>query len=305
MEKLDPIPDLIKYPRIRRAKDEGKLVIFVGAGLSALWGCKRWKEMAVVLIEACYARGRKLSYWEKESLITKYASSPRRLITIAKEILGDDYYAELKGAIQPNPNKQTEMPELFKSLVGFNATYLTTNIDGHLTALFDKGSSHTNPKQFAASLLKPNQIVHLHGIIDDPQTLVLTIDEYIGRYNDPTFRKFLTDAFLDETLCFLFLGYGLDELEIIDFLIEKNKEGQLPFERFVNRLYILLPFFQNELSLLKYETQYFNKFNMTVIPYPIDTNGHDQLYEVISRWRQQFEKPVTFYESYSIVEKHL
>src|SRR6185312_15645225 len=135
MDTFDPVPDLIKYPRIRRAKDEGKLVIFVGAGLSALWGCKRWKEMGAALIEACYARGRKLTYWEKESLITKYASSPRRLITIAKEVLGDDYYTELKEAVQPNPHRQNEMPGLFKSLVGFNATYLTTNFDGHLTSL--------------------------------------------------------------------------------------------------------------------------------------------------------------------------
>ncbi len=47
---IELVPDIInKYPHIYGAHKNEKLIIFVGAGMSALWGCKRWKDMAVAM----------------------------------------------------------------------------------------------------------------------------------------------------------------------------------------------------------------------------------------------------------------
>jgi len=49
---IDKIPDLKKYQKIISAHKNNKLIFFIGAGVSSLWGCKRWQEMAVSLINA-------------------------------------------------------------------------------------------------------------------------------------------------------------------------------------------------------------------------------------------------------------
>ena len=99
---IEFVPDLAKYPQFCGACKQGKLIVFVGAGVSALWGCKRWKDMAVTLINSCYERG-SIDYWERETLENKYSSSPRRLITIAKNILGKYYVRELQKTIEVLP----------------------------------------------------------------------------------------------------------------------------------------------------------------------------------------------------------
>ena len=91
---IDPVPDLEKLPYIRDAYKNKKLIIFVGSGVSALWGCKRWNGMATSLIEACYKHG-KINYWEHENILRKYSYSPRKLITIAKNILAEEYIEEV------------------------------------------------------------------------------------------------------------------------------------------------------------------------------------------------------------------
>ena len=136
----------------------------------------------------------------------------------------------------------------------------------------------------------------------------MTVDEYIDRYQDKEFRSFLESAFFDEKYCFLFVGYGVDEMEIIDFMIQKYSKGVKSLRGFLNRFYILLPFFHNEEPLFKYEQLYFDQINMSVIPYSINSKGHDQIDEVLSSWRKAFEeygKGDEFYGFNQIIEKNL
>jgi hypothetical protein len=114
---IDLVPDLARYPHICGAHKNQTLIIFVGAGVSALWGCKRWKDMARSLIHACYERGT-IDYWTRENLLTKYAASPRKLITIAKGILGEDYVKILRGALQVSDERRLQFPDLFSNLSG-------------------------------------------------------------------------------------------------------------------------------------------------------------------------------------------
>lgn len=282
---IDLIPDLItKCPHICNAHKNKKLIIFVGAGISALWGCKRWKDMATSLINSCYEKG-KINYWTQESLLHRHSASPRKLITIANNILAEDeYLAALQGTIKIDDNKKKSCPELYKNLFEMNAIYFTTNIDTHFSELFGEHTIY-EPDNFTPSICKPKRIIHLHGKIDKSDSLVLTIDEYMRRYQHDNFGDFLKNVFSDEEYCFLFIGYGVDEFEIIDFMTEKYRRTN-PQAFYLDNFYILLPFFSNQEELLKYEESYFKKIHITIIPYSIDNIGHNQLNEVIATWRQ-------------------
>lgn len=301
---IELVPDLKKLPHIFGARKNEKLIIFVGAGMSSLWGCKRWKDMAVALIDSCYEKGA-VDHWVREALLTKYSASPRKLITIAKNILKDNYLDALRKTLQPLSERKIKLPDLFNNLFSLQASYITTNIDDHFSSIFDKDKVHFEPNKFA---LKPSNIVHLHGIIHNPESLVMTVDEYLRRYQDGVFRGFLESAFFDEKYCFLFIGYGVDEMEIIDFMIQKYSSGTKSLKTFLNRFYILLPFYYNEEPLLKYEQLYFDQIHMSVIPYAINAKGYDQIDEVLSSWRKVFEehgKGDEFYSFNQIIEKNL
>ena len=301
---IELVPDLKKLPHIYGANKNEKLIIFVGTGMSALWGCKRWKDMAIALIDSCYERGN-IDYWTRETLLTKYSIAPRKLITIAKNILKDDYLEDLRRTLQLAPERKAKLPDLFNNLFSLQATYITTNIDSHFSNLFDKDNVHFEPSKF---MLKPKNIIHLHGIIHNPDSLVMTVDQYIIRYQDNGFRNFLKSAFFDEKYCFLFIGYGVDEMEIIDFMIQKYSKGTKSVRTFLNRFYILLPFFHNEESLVKYEQLYFDRIHMSVIPYAINAKGYAQIDDVLSSWRKAFEeygKGDEFYGFNQIIEKNL
>ena len=63
---LPELPD-----EIREAVNKGNLVVFIGAGVSALVGCKRWPDLAKNLAEECFKKGI-INYSEKEQLKNDY-----------------------------------------------------------------------------------------------------------------------------------------------------------------------------------------------------------------------------------------
>jgi hypothetical protein len=300
--RIDLVPDLKKYPHIYEAQKNERLIVFVGAGLSALWGCDRWKDMAFSLINSCYENG-DIDYWIKNTLLTKYSTTPRKLITIAKGILGNKYLPELKKTLEEIPAKKEKVPNLMNNLFSFNASFITTNIDSHFSKLFDSQNIHYDPKSYR---LKSKNIIHLHGIIEDTNSLVMTVEEYVARYNDSTFRSFLKESFFDKKNCFLFIGYGIDEMEIIDFLIQKYSKGRDSL-KLINHFYVLLPFFQQEEQLYEYEQMYFEQINMTVIPFSINASGYAQLDKILSLWRKIFEgrDGDDFYEFNKLIDRNL
>ena len=290
---IDFVPDIKNFPHICETYKKNKLITFIGAGVSAIWGCKRWPDMAISLVDECYDEG-KISYWEKKILLDKYQYNPRKLITIAKDILNEKYLEKLKKTIEPSKKKKERYQDLFKKLASLNTIFITTNIDTHLSEQLSKPQVHHN--NFQKDLLQPKNCFHLHGRIDEESSLVMTIDEYIDKYkNNTKFSKFLEHIFWEDEYALLFIGYGVDELELIDYMIEKyDSEKSKQSSRsgnMLNRYYIFMPTFNNEETLLRYEKLYFNKLRMEIIPYAIDNNGYEQLYEVINTWVAELIKP--------------
>jgi hypothetical protein len=303
--KISPVPDLREWPHIRSAYKDGRLVIFFGAGLSAVWGCKRWKEMANFLINSCYEQGR-FNFSIKDSLLSRYVNSPRKLITITKSILGENaFFEEIKKILVPSPDYKCAFPNLFNDLFALNAIYLTTNIDDNFSNLFTADNIFPDRDLFFAQRLRPKSLFHLHGHIKSPKSMVLTIDDYLSCYKNDRFKDFLKSIFCDESLCVLFLGYGVDEMEIIDFMIEKYGD-ETKKKRLNNHFYILLPFFMKEEQLIEYESHYFNKINMTIIPYSIDDCGYSQISNILGDWRKALtNRTEAFYDYSELIERNL
>lgn len=313
---IPPIPDIKAFPHILKAHKKGKLVIFVGAGLSAIWGCNRWKDMAVSLVNSCFSND-DIDYWVREQLLIKHGSSPRKLITIVKSILEDKpekYTAYLKDSLRHSEEKKSKFPNLFNNLILLNSILITTNVDTLLSEEVKKIHGQTNvhlkEEDFLTTNLKPNHLFHLHGTIEDSNSLVLSIKEYISRYKNETYQNFLKEIFFkDKEYVLMFIGYGIDEMEIIDFMIEKHSDenGQKPSSYYdlINRFYVFLPFFENEMRLLDHERKYFDLLQMTVIPYSIDKMGYNQLNEIISVWRKGLTESYSdndFYKFTKLIE---
>ena len=79
------------------------------------------------------------------------------------------------------------------------------------------------------NLRRPNTVIHLHGSVLKPESMILTTQHYVRHYANDRFSggagrennvlTFLDFLFGQKNV--LFVGYGLDELEILEYVIGK------------------------------------------------------------------------------------
>ena len=113
--------------------------------------------------------------------------------------------------------------------------------------------------------------------------MVVTTSDYAERYrNDrkgeenPVLR-FLENLFRTKTV--LFIGYGLSDLEILEYVILKTKEltdeGQQP------KHFMLQGFFSHQRELWLSLRDYYRQCGIELLSYSMDRKGHDQLLDVV------------------------
>lgn len=125
--------------------------------------------------------------------------------------------------------------------------------------------------------------------------MVLTTRHYIDRYSydrgkEPGTQANATQSFLEDLFRLknvLFLGYGLDELEVLEYVILKSSRKPSRTER-VARHFILQPFFSHELDVARGVAAYFrNECDVTLIPFLRDRNNYAQLIEVLEHFARE------------------
>ena len=168
---------------------------------------------------------------------------------------------------------------LYEIFNNIDALYLTTNIDNH----FNKQFLHDrviykfdDPNDLN---IYHNKLYKIHGTLCDIKNIVFTVPDYIKLYNNEVFINFLKKIFASFTV--VFVGYGMEEFELLDFLITKIGESQ------EIRHYILKPYFKGDEQLLNFDKMYFNSMGVEVIGFSKDTNGYNQLYNVIKYWHDK------------------
>lgn len=243
--EIKEIPDI---PReIIDAINNEKLVVFIGAGVSRLVGCQSWWDLAKNLINKCSnikdKKGNSvINYRERELLLQ--TNDSKKLITIAKTILEDDiFYQEMKKALEPQEElleKEDNVYDLIKSLKGI---CITTNADKILHRYYIEDKIKYDDLDFDIDNIANKNLYQIHGRIDRKNSLVFTVDQYLERYSttrkeNEKFISFLTEIFSNYVV--LFIGYGVSEFELLDYIIVKTNTANRP------RHFLLNPYYKEE-----------------------------------------------------------
>lgn len=281
------ITEIPKLPdKIIEAYKDHRLIIFVGAGMSRLMGCQGWEQMANDLIRNICSPA------EAEQILNSTLSSKAR-ITIAdrkakKNGKEDVFWETFKKAITPRDNPKYD---IYETILKLGGPIITTNCDDLLT----KHLPHSYTTKCTPDSLIENEgkdyvfCIHGHygkGTEEELETLVFTMDKYLEKYTSGSeLVAFLQQAMQGKMI--LFLGYGLNEFEIIS---NAFKSG----DRIEIRHYMLEGFFNYQKELAEAQAEYYASQGVQLIAYSKDIKGYDQQKEIIERWVEQLEEETPY-----------
>lgn len=282
------IPEL--PPQIKRAAELGDLVVFIGAGMSYELGCSDWNGLANNLIKRCEntmgSNEPLLNNFEATQLgnMLKQSGNSKKVITICNGILsqcGNDelFLEEMKKSLNDDKVTSTN-PKLktYRDLFNLNGIFATTNADRHIDQIFNPQNIITNKFTGGTALVNKN-LYKIHGSIDEPASLIFTVEQYFTRYKDKEFIKFLESLF---TKTVLFIGYGLGEFELLEYMYKNITLSE-------NHYFYLGGYYTHEKRLCDFEQMYFDQMKVKLIPYSKDKKGFNQLPIVIEEWVKQIQ----------------
>ncbi len=273
---------------LKNAADGESLALFIGAGVSMLGGCPSWNELSDKALQvfknpAEFELLRGLSPRIKLSIACYLAKEQQQSIPF--ETLLHSHDAELK-------NQGANA--IYKSLYKLSNFIVTTNYDKWLDKYnkqpdMPEKDRHYKKEKFC-NVNFSSAIVHLHGALDDPQSMVLTTGDYIEHYMSSVDEKgneynptlvFLKSLFKLKKV--LFIGYSLEEIEILEYVIQKaQKENKKNSQGNEHRHFIIQGFFSYQKSMQDTMSQYYaNECGIHLIPFSRDDNDWLQLKNVI------------------------
>lgn len=289
------ILDIPQIPQeIIDAVNDDKLAIFFGAGTSRSIGCSDWKKLAETLVNKCYPEEKEdnpssLSISSSsidtcERKILSEIKDPKKVITICQCILdknnsSDIFFETISESLQPDLDL-LDKQNIYTELYGLRGLFITTNIDTHFDDRFDSSNIICRKEEIREDNIDKSKLYHIHGSIVDRDSVVLTVKNYFDRYSDHEFMSFLRKIFDEKVI--LFIGYGLSEFEVLDFLFTKSQDS-LPGRK---KHFILLPYRENEDTKLQFDTYYYSELGIDVIPYLDSNRDYKPLFNVIKKWNQ-------------------
>jgi len=309
--------ELLALPNVpeglREAARRGLLVPFIGAGVSRLAGCPSWVEFADAVLRSLIQAG-KFSYSQLDQIRNL---NPRVKLSFARRLARDSKlsidYKALLHSVAPSDHK--DGCRIYRSLFALGDIFVTTNYDEWLDERIPDASATLVPSEapsntsaiapmrvvhrvneFVPALLSlPNTVIHLHGSVLDPEQMILTTGDYLTHYandrgpaeaeRENRVLTFLEYLFKNRTV--LFVGYGLDELEILEYVILKAGNRSKGNSR-EPRHYIVQGFFSHEEVLLRnLRSYYLNECAVELIPFRRDDKDFGQLLDVLEDFAQK------------------
>ena len=302
-------PDIPLIPEVpeplREAAQVGTLIPFVGAGVSALAGCPSWDDFANAALDVFLQR----DHFTHAQLDQIKHLNPRIKLSIALALQEQTGISiDFRQLLHRNPRSDHSNGRLIYShLSKLGKTFVTTNYDEWLDdELSDHppnltGESPPTPESLPnprtvyykpqeltpANLNQDDVVIHLHGSVQDSAGMILTTAHYVQHYaNDRRANvrepenyvlTFLEHLFEHKTV--LFVGYGLDELELLEYIVVKartTKKAGLPPKHF-----LLQGFFSHERELMVSMRTYYRECGIQLMPFLKDHRGWDQLIDVL------------------------
>lgn len=130
---IKDIPDV--PPEVFKAAKNGKLLIFIGAGVSRIVGCPSWNELAHKQLKDLYEK-KALNYYEYTTLKTLDA---RKLLSICRKIYDERKVSpESMKTLLKGRDELIKKSTIYKDLYDLNAIYVTTNFDDYLDMIADQ-----------------------------------------------------------------------------------------------------------------------------------------------------------------------
>ena len=282
---------------ILAASENKRLFFFLGAGVSRLMGTMGWDSLARELVKKAFPS------YNKQNSILNGISNNKELITIAhEEFLNknklDEFYQIFGSALRSKENDVN----IYEILSQFNAIFLTTNADNLFEEVLGSEFCHSD---FEIKYLDDkdhliNHLFYLHGhytedIQQNEKSLVFTTKNYIERYNEPKFIEFLKRIFENPKNIIVFIGYGLNEYELIDYIATKTgyKDNSA-------KSYVLQGFCSGDDVLYKTKKMYFNSLNIDLIPFCMDEKGYGELIDVLKELLENYKPSIAPVYAYDI-----
>lgn len=313
---MEPIADLPTIPDgIRRAAQQGRLVIFVGAGISRLAGSPSWEKFADGLLEQL-AQREYLSFGDLRQL---EGFDPKKKLSIGMDVCrAVNFRPDFRSLLASQQERERKVPQIYAELYSLGTAFVATNYDEWLDELAESEQPALEPMRAEKreregqgrsvvavpkrvffrrqeltidTLGRAGNVVHLHGSVKDPDTMVMTTAQYFDHYQDDTVKTFLTELFTRYVV--LFLGYSAEEEEILEHVVRKQIPGTQGGQR-IGDHYRLYPRFQFEAQLFEYLKAYsLNHCGIELIEYRIDRRGHVEVGRVVTEWVKALKAEVS------------
>ncbi|WP_419650697.1 SIR2 family protein [Thiolapillus sp.] len=213
-----PPPQIPPIPiEVNQAACEANLVIFVGAGVSRLMGCPSWDQFADAALGQLVEQGL-ITFGDVQQL----SHLPAKLRLSISLQISESETLDYAALIQPKHPSNSRVYEYLNSI---GCVYVTTNYDRFLDSTLGKDEPDlicSRRQLKGLRLREPGTVIHLHGSIDKPESVIMATPQYLEHYNDEQVQYFLDELFNRHTV--LFLGYGLEEWEVLEHMLRKRKQ---------------------------------------------------------------------------------
>lgn len=258
------------------------------------------------------------------ALAHHFSSLPPRIklsvvLDLEKENGFEINFREILKASQP---REQICSDVYNSLSKLGTIFITTNYDEFLDKCSVKAISHnidnptSKPRGNNRRLFytkedisfenfdQKDAVFHIHGSVRDRDSMIMTTADYLERYAshrfggaenyENPFLTFLIELFKRRNV--LFVGYGLSELEILEYIIEKGNENSIQngSENSTQageepKHYVLQGFFTHQIDLVRALDGYFRRLGVGLIPYSRDDQNWDQLVEVLEAFSNEIQ----------------
>ncbi len=136
------------------------------------------------------------------------------------------------------------------------------------------------------NLDRNGNVVHIHGCVTDPDSMVITTRDYLDHYSTKEVQEFLRYLFEKKTI--LFLGYGLEEIEVLEYILRRGGAGIAREQR--TRRYMLQGFFNAEMGLYDLlRDYYFDSFATELIGFPKDYKNYGHQVDILAAWSKKLK----------------
>lgn len=209
---------------ISKSSIYGNLGLFIGAGMSMAILNSEWKKVALSWKELIYKSAEEFGINLTEEVKTDGLSYPEIASEIAKKISTNEKI-NYKSAIKKLKEKianltswypEKEQREIFGKIIEDIDPYwiITTNYDLIIECLLTGKCLSLGPND---QLISPQNLIpvyHLHGIRTNPNSIIISQEDYISLFRPNQYRQQKLSLSIKESTT-LIVGYGLGDVNVL------------------------------------------------------------------------------------------